>query len=251
MGSNKLYIENTNSATALIGGDFSTDEVVINGKLGIGVSSPDEEIHVKGSSFERIKVESTGSGATASIVLQSIAGFNDNFSIEKFGPTSPATTAGGIPLAGVSRISSGVDSGPLVLQVVTSNTPMLFATGDALQMTLESTGNLKLEQKLTAPDTPDADMKAYIYGSLTSGGLASVNGGSSGGYESSKLATGNYFIQFNNSPDNKLYTVITSMRFNDIGFITVQNGTTSFTVKTYNTSGVATDKAFNFVVYKQ
>jgi hypothetical protein len=33
MGSNKLYIENSNSTTPLIGGDFSTDEVTINGDL--------------------------------------------------------------------------------------------------------------------------------------------------------------------------------------------------------------------------
>lgn len=32
-GSNKLYIENSNSATPLIGGDFSTDTVTINGAL--------------------------------------------------------------------------------------------------------------------------------------------------------------------------------------------------------------------------
>ena len=32
-GSNKLYIENSDSATPLIGGDFSTDEVTINGDL--------------------------------------------------------------------------------------------------------------------------------------------------------------------------------------------------------------------------
>ena len=34
-GDNKLYIENTNSSEPLIGGDFSTDEVIINGSLSI------------------------------------------------------------------------------------------------------------------------------------------------------------------------------------------------------------------------
>ncbi len=41
-GSNKLYIENSNSATPLIGGDFSTDRVDINGTLRITGGSPGE-----------------------------------------------------------------------------------------------------------------------------------------------------------------------------------------------------------------
>ncbi len=38
--SSKLYIENTNSSTPLIGGDFNTDEVVINGTLAITGGNP-------------------------------------------------------------------------------------------------------------------------------------------------------------------------------------------------------------------
>jgi len=37
-GSNKLYIENSNSASPLIWGDFANDLVKINGKLGVGIS---------------------------------------------------------------------------------------------------------------------------------------------------------------------------------------------------------------------
>lgn len=39
-GSNKLYIDNSNTTTPLIAGDFSTNEVAVNGKLGVGVTSP-------------------------------------------------------------------------------------------------------------------------------------------------------------------------------------------------------------------
>ena len=39
-GSNKLYIENSNSTTPLIGGDFSSDEVYINGSLKITGGNP-------------------------------------------------------------------------------------------------------------------------------------------------------------------------------------------------------------------
>jgi len=48
-GSNKLYIENSNSGNPLIGGDFSTDKVYFNAKVGIGTSNPVEELQVIGS----------------------------------------------------------------------------------------------------------------------------------------------------------------------------------------------------------
>ncbi len=49
-GSNKLYIENSNSESPLIFGDFANDYVNINGRLGIGTSTPDYEVEsVSGS----------------------------------------------------------------------------------------------------------------------------------------------------------------------------------------------------------
>jgi len=45
-GSNKLYIENSNSSTPLIGGDFSTDEVYLYGDVGIKTGNPDGILHL-------------------------------------------------------------------------------------------------------------------------------------------------------------------------------------------------------------
>jgi hypothetical protein len=42
-GSDKLYIENTDSSTPLIGGDFSTDDVIINGNLEITGTFKDKD----------------------------------------------------------------------------------------------------------------------------------------------------------------------------------------------------------------
>ncbi len=39
LGSDKLYIDNSDTSSPLIHGDFTTDEVAINGKLGIGTNS--------------------------------------------------------------------------------------------------------------------------------------------------------------------------------------------------------------------
>ncbi len=49
-GSDQLYIENSNSTSPLIYGDFANDYVNINGRLGIGTSTPDFELEaVSGS----------------------------------------------------------------------------------------------------------------------------------------------------------------------------------------------------------
>jgi len=114
-----------------------------------------------------------------------------------------------------------------------------------------NSGNLNVEDKLTAPDSGDTDMKAYIYGSITSGGTFTNNGAHSDGFTVSKTGTGVYEITFTNPPGNRNYTVIASMRYSDIGFISVSNNDTVFTIMTYNTSGTPANKAFNFVVYKK
>ncbi|RLD21703.1 MAG: hypothetical protein DRI69_03295 [Bacteroidetes bacterium] len=47
-GDNKLYIENTIASSPLIYGDFSTDQVGINGLLGIGTENPSVELDIEG-----------------------------------------------------------------------------------------------------------------------------------------------------------------------------------------------------------
>jgi hypothetical protein len=46
-GNDKLYIENSSSSNPLIGGDFSADEVYLNGKVGIGTNSLLSLLHVE------------------------------------------------------------------------------------------------------------------------------------------------------------------------------------------------------------
>ncbi|MEM9326484.1 MAG: hypothetical protein AAGA85_12545 [Bacteroidota bacterium] len=45
-GDNKLFIDNSNTSSPLIWGDFAADVLNINGKLGIGTSSPSHAFHV-------------------------------------------------------------------------------------------------------------------------------------------------------------------------------------------------------------
>ena len=68
-GDNKLYIENSNSTTPLIGGDFATDEIYLNGRVGIGEIAPTAELQVGGTdgvlftgTYESGTLPATGEG---------------------------------------------------------------------------------------------------------------------------------------------------------------------------------------------
>ncbi len=86
-GSDKLYIENSDSPTPLIGGDFSSDEVYLNGKVGIGTSTPYTQLDVTFSSpinnTNPIAIfQTSGAGISAApIRLQNSSGKKFNFGI--------------------------------------------------------------------------------------------------------------------------------------------------------------------------
>jgi len=113
-------------------------------------------------------------------------------------------------------------------------------------------GDVQITRKLKADDSGDADMKAYIYGAVSSSGNYSYFGAHSDGFSVSRTGTGLYKITFTNSPGGAgAYTVMTNMRNGHVGFITVENYGSYFYIKTYDTSGNSANKAFNFVVYKK
>lgn len=65
-GNNKLYIENSNSSSPLIGGDFSADEVYlngdveINGDVGISTSAPTAKLDVNGSTgYDQLRMRTS------------------------------------------------------------------------------------------------------------------------------------------------------------------------------------------------
>jgi len=71
ISSNKLYIENSNSSTPLIGGDFDDDEVYFNtDRVGIGTSIPREilEVASRTNSYGRMIV-SDGGGDERNVIL--------------------------------------------------------------------------------------------------------------------------------------------------------------------------------------
>ncbi len=248
LGDNKLYIENSGSSLPLIGGDFATNEVVINGKLGIGTDAPDETMHIKGTLHKKIKVESTSGNGSSSIKLQTNAAIYDYLSIEKHGPDS-GSFSGGIPLAQVSRVSAGANAGPLMLQVINPS-PMYFLTNNVLRMTLMDNGNLELEKKLIAPDSGTADMKAYIYGSTSSNSGALNVDRSSNGFTVVRQSAGIYRVVFDVSPGN-VYVANVDVIGSTPKFVTISRSASYFDVYIWNLSSSNVDAVFNFVVFKK
>ncbi len=106
-------------------------------EIGIGTDTPGAELHVYGTTpVER--VESNMPTGNAAIEIQTSNGTYDYLRLVKYGPSRSGTTAGGIPLAGLSQIEAGTDAGALMLQtgamepmyLVTDNTRRMEITGD-------------------------------------------------------------------------------------------------------------------------
>ena len=90
-GSQKLYIDNSPTAKPLIGGDFSTDKIYVNGKVGIGTSSPNELLEVADTnstgSYSARMIVSDGHGSARRALLfvsPNSNGSNNNARIESF-----------------------------------------------------------------------------------------------------------------------------------------------------------------------
>ena len=113
-------------------------------------------------------------------------------------------------------------------------------------------GDVYASKKLKAPASGDADMKAYIYGSITASGSLRSSASSSG-FTIMEESTGVYKITFNdNSIQGTQYLVIATKSDTPYArFVSVQSATGLFRVYIRNLSGDLVDGGFHFVVYKK
>jgi len=110
-------------------------------------------------------------------------------------------------------------------------------------------GDLKVNE-VHATDSGNADMKAYIYG-LTGGSSTDIiSAASSDGFSKTWVNTGHYRIYFD-VPMNRTKYIAVATLHDGIGFINLIRQHNYFDVKTYNTSGILSDRSFYFVVYKK
>lgn len=142
-----------------------------SGNVGIGATSPDEKLHVQGSGYEKIKVESTVSWGSATVSLNTNGGTFDYLQLYKGGPSTNGDIAG-IPLANLSQVNAGANAGPLMLRVITSN-PMYFLTSNQERMRITADGNVGI-----GTTSPSHELNvvgdANITGSLYAGSGSTV-----------------------------------------------------------------------------
>jgi hypothetical protein len=69
-GSNKLYIDNSETASPLIYGDFAADLLTIHGKLGVGTTTPTSIIEVVGDDKSDLRIRTKSENAGWGMILR-------------------------------------------------------------------------------------------------------------------------------------------------------------------------------------
>jgi hypothetical protein len=129
--------------------------------VGIGTAAPTAELHLYGADPVGRVETSVATGSTA-VEIKTSGGTYDHLRLEKSGPIRAGVTAGGIPLANLSRVTAGSDAGAMMIQTEAME-PMYFVTENALRMEI----------------TGDGELREY---SMYNGSLMSLAYGYSGGY---------------------------------------------------------------------
>ena len=114
-------------------------------------------------------------------------------------------------------------------------------------------GNVEVMKKLVAPNSGDADMKAYAYGFVNPSGNPIANR-SSLGFTVTKTGTGKYKITLTGVTSNH-YIVNVTPEYDGTPIISntdyITNPGNQFEVLIFNLSGNYVNRAFHFVVYKK
>ncbi len=144
------------------------------------------------------------------------------------------------------------ETGDNKLYIENSYSPNPLIGGDFATDEVTVNGTLTVSEKLKAPLSGSADMKAYIYGYIfTTGTINAAR--SSSGFSVSRIATGKYKIVFQTSLPVSSYIVIAnSFASSNPEFLTISDYTlNSFVINSWNLSGNHQNTDFQFVVYKK
>jgi hypothetical protein len=130
------------------------------GNVGIGATTPTELLHTQSGTGNAYNLaEVTSAALDAGFSAKSTNGANDYFQMVKHGSSAGGTTAGGIALANLSRLTAGAGAGPMLLHVITSN-PMIFATNNVERMRIAGTGEIGI-----GINVPTTMAKFHVVGS--------------------------------------------------------------------------------------
>ncbi|MBI5740972.1 MAG: hypothetical protein HZA16_09640 [Nitrospirae bacterium] len=172
-GSNKLYIDNSTTSVPLIYGDFGADTLTVNGKVGIGTTTPAANLHIAGKTLLIEGQNPSISLNTQTGTLQSAIEFKHNNSPK----WSIFTDAGGYGLNNLSFTDMAADSTRLFINDAgnvgigtTSPAQKLSVAG-----TIESTsGGIKFpDGTIQASASAGGDITGVNHGTgLTGGGTS-------------------------------------------------------------------------------
>ena len=108
--------------------------------VGIGTIAPTSDLHLRGL-IPMERIESSSGAGYAAVELLTNGGTDDFLKMVKYGSVRSGTTAGGIPLAGLSQIYAGGTAGALMLQTGAME-PMYLVTGNARRMEITGDGDI-------------------------------------------------------------------------------------------------------------
>jgi len=141
-----------------------------------------------------------------------------------------------------------------------SNTPLIYGDFDTDKLIINgsmavtsglTTDNIIISDKLSAPDSGSADMKAYIYGGVLNNGTR-ISDASSGGFLVQKLCTGKYKVRFIHSPGSANKYIVLASTSSSLTNVGISKSADYFEVYCRNLySGCLEDRGFDFVVYKK
>ncbi len=111
--------------------------------VGVGTFAPTNKLHVMGTMGVNNRTETVDSDGFATLSLKTPDGMYDYMNIYKYGSSAGGSEAG-IPIAGLSGIVSGSDTGAGMIFNVRGTHDMYFGTDNTERMRLDSGGTLSM-----------------------------------------------------------------------------------------------------------
>ena len=255
-GSNKLYIENSDSDSPLIYGEFDNDIVEINGKLNIANQTT---ISTTGGQTGALVINDDGSNDRPGIQFtnntsQYISG--DDQSNEMFGFyslwSSNRTHDALLRVYGKSTSSWGKYT------EITHNGTDGKITTDTGDLILNPNGNVKVEKKITSSATGTADLKPFAYGSVNYdyGDGTIIIDNDTGNFSVYLDNTGVFQVRLYDTNGNEIafnhenFTVIANVYYNGPAFISFHTYSNRLYFTIYHEGSTSMTLPFSFIVYK-